>query len=128
MIFFSMLLVYTRARLPSHYTGEVMNWPILQCSATAVERGCTLAACRSEEHTSELQSHSDLVCRLLLEKKKTTSYSTCASRCEAAVSCSHRSHVVCRAPLLSSIRPHRSVSRRRPARHSPDLRATSHVT
>src|SRR5438132_8219490 len=28
---------------------------------------------RSEEHTSELQSHSDLVCRLLLEKKKTSS-------------------------------------------------------
>src|SRR2546428_11032824 len=29
---------------------------------------------RSEEHTSELQSRSDLVCRLLLEKKKTTTY------------------------------------------------------
>src|SRR5688572_32288247 len=28
------------------------------------------AACRSEEHTSELQSQSNLVCRLLLEKKK----------------------------------------------------------
>src|SRR5260221_5147755 len=28
------------------------------------------AALRSEEHTSELQSHSDIVCRLLLEKKK----------------------------------------------------------
>src|SRR5256712_1223513 len=28
-------------------------------------------AVRSEEHTSELQSRSDLVCRLLLEKKKT---------------------------------------------------------
>src|SRR5947207_10808881 len=27
---------------------------------------------RSEEHTSELQSHSDLVCRLLLEKKNKT--------------------------------------------------------
>src|SRR5260370_25249562 len=27
---------------------------------------------RSEEHTSELQSHLNLVCRLLLEKKKTT--------------------------------------------------------
>src|SRR5437773_9765873 len=27
---------------------------------------------RSEEHTSELQSHHDLVCRLLLEKKKVT--------------------------------------------------------
>src|SRR5260221_4531541 len=32
--------------------------------------GRTHAKRRSEEHTSELQSHSDLVCRLLLEKKK----------------------------------------------------------
>src|SRR5260221_2362683 len=48
-------------------------------------RGCILsvfhwlfaAAClRSEEHTSELQSHSDLVCRLLLEKKKRRRAST----------------------------------------------------
>src|SRR5260221_5336987 len=31
---------------------------------------------RSEEHTSELQSHSDLVCRLLLEKKKKINYRT----------------------------------------------------
>src|SRR2546430_13516910 len=30
------------------------------------------AAARSEEHTSELQSQSNLVCRLLLEKKKKT--------------------------------------------------------
>src|SRR5260221_4611634 len=30
----------------------------------------SLCRLRSEEHTSELQSHSDLVCRLLLEKKK----------------------------------------------------------
>src|SRR4051812_49792793 len=29
---------------------------------------------RSEEHTSELQSHVNLVCRLLLEKKKTTKH------------------------------------------------------
>src|SRR2546430_13572148 len=29
---------------------------------------------RSEEHTSELQSQSNLVCRLLLEKKKTLTY------------------------------------------------------
>src|SRR5260221_1927297 len=29
----------------------------------------TMRGMRSEEHTSELQSHSDLVCRLLLEKK-----------------------------------------------------------
>src|SRR5438034_5315327 len=32
--------------------------------------GTRFAAWRSEEHTSELQSHSDLVCRLLLEKKQ----------------------------------------------------------
>src|SRR2546430_13308791 len=31
---------------------------------------------RSEEHTSELQSQSNLVCRLLLEKKKNTTHST----------------------------------------------------
>src|SRR5438132_3151264 len=31
---------------------------------------CATILWRSEEHTSELQSHSDLVCRLLLEKKK----------------------------------------------------------
>src|SRR5204862_6194077 len=31
---------------------------------------------RSEEHTSELQSRRDLVCRLLLEKKKTTRITT----------------------------------------------------
>src|SRR2546430_10708284 len=37
-----------------------------------------LAAERSEEHTSELQSQSNLVCRLLLEKKTTTSW--CARR------------------------------------------------
>src|SRR5260370_3318907 len=30
--------------------------------------------CRSEEHTSELQSHLNLVCRLLLEKKKKQRY------------------------------------------------------
>src|SRR5437773_8671528 len=33
-------------------------------------RGGFLLVDRSEEHTSELQSHHDLVCRLLLEKKK----------------------------------------------------------
>src|SRR5438034_5996169 len=38
-------------------------------------RGWAARAMRSEEHTSELQSHSDLVCRLLLEKKKTYTYS-----------------------------------------------------
>src|SRR2546421_1939417 len=35
---------------------------------------------RSEEHTSELQSRSDLVCRLLLEKKKKNSHSRLCQR------------------------------------------------
>src|SRR5260370_29790138 len=38
----------------------------------ACDVGKTSQALRSEEHTSELQSHLNLVCRLLLEKKKNT--------------------------------------------------------
>src|SRR5438874_3750684 len=38
--------------------------------------GCRCPGQRSEEHTSELQSRRDLVCRPLLEKKKTTSPTT----------------------------------------------------
>src|SRR5438034_6805956 len=41
----------------------------LQAFAVQVPDPLTPPAGRSEEHTSELQSHSDLVCRLLLEKK-----------------------------------------------------------
>src|SRR5438034_3462962 len=37
---------------------------------SSVRDSLTSSDVRSEEHTSELQSHSDLVCRLLLEKKK----------------------------------------------------------
>src|SRR2546430_9684830 len=50
-------------------------------SATVAPKSCKLAFAllassrRSEEHTSELQSQSNLVCRLLLEKKKRTSTS-----------------------------------------------------
>src|SRR4051812_49800809 len=39
-------------------------------SAAAAGRRSTTVGPRSEEHTSELQSHVNLVCRLLLEKKK----------------------------------------------------------
>src|SRR5438034_8616892 len=44
-----------------------------KATAVATARNKPITRCRprrSEEHTSELQSHSDLVCRLLLEKKK----------------------------------------------------------
>src|SRR2546430_13479482 len=45
---------------------------------------------RSEEHTSELQSQSNLVCRLLLEKKKTTIRTKPAPRHLQASACCHR--------------------------------------
>src|SRR5256886_13274989 len=50
------------------------------CGTNAAERRISLPVAasstytRSEEHTSELQSQSNLVCRLLLEKKKNTVY------------------------------------------------------
>src|SRR5690242_9665569 len=53
------------------------TYPITRQPAAVLGVGCSLvvtktpmAAARSEEHTSELQSHVNLVCRLLLEKKK----------------------------------------------------------
>src|SRR5260221_7917692 len=42
----------------------------VRSSSSASFRKSSFESLRSEEHTSELQSHSDLVCRLLLEKKK----------------------------------------------------------
>src|SRR5260370_21057038 len=40
---------------------------------------------RSEEHTSELQSHLNLVCRLLLEKKKYITYSLIRNRSDTTM-------------------------------------------
>src|SRR2546427_18785 len=44
---------------------------LLNLAGMPAEFGQTREISRSEEHTSELQSQSNLVCRLLLEKKKT---------------------------------------------------------
>src|SRR5260370_3307111 len=44
--------------------------PCCGSAQPAVSKSRTPRAARSEEHTSELQSHLNLVCRLLLEKKK----------------------------------------------------------
>src|SRR5437773_222823 len=59
-----------RPGLPRHAPqSQRPEWRhALRAVAIAVRAGEGL---RSEEHTSELQSHHDLVCRLLLEKKKT---------------------------------------------------------
>src|SRR5688572_2773995 len=57
------------------YTGDTRPSPTRARVAVRMDRVLTTkASCkkesRSEEHTSELQSQSNLVCRLLLEKKK----------------------------------------------------------
>src|SRR2546430_5935138 len=57
---------------------QLMSSPFLACVPVVSERGFSRPRpgsprSRSEEHTSELQSQSNLVCRLLLEKKKNTS-------------------------------------------------------
>src|SRR5690606_41278199 len=46
------------------------SWRSVVRTAAMTERAEAVAAPRSEEHTSELQSRENLVCRLLLEKKK----------------------------------------------------------
>src|SRR5438034_1489558 len=45
-------------------------WGFKEEAMDGIHENAALNQQRSEEHTSELQSHSDLVCRLLLEKKK----------------------------------------------------------
>src|SRR5260221_7966680 len=56
---------------------------------------------RSEEHTSELQSHSDLVCRLLLEKKKKKNkYNPFTPMCNKALSRNTR-RSLCTRPVRS---------------------------
>src|SRR5260221_2917977 len=75
----STLFPYTTLFRSSRITAEALTPP--PAAAVSVLLPCANAPkCsaarssffgrRSEEHTSELQSHSDLVCRLLLEKKK----------------------------------------------------------
>src|SRR5438132_3305224 len=60
----------TRARLFESTRDPARECPDVGPPVSADLGFVVNAAERSEEHTSELQSHSDLVCRLLLEKKK----------------------------------------------------------
>src|SRR5260221_4993212 len=58
-------IAYSRARrlfARSRRIANPVTWPRISMRLDLAKR--------SEEHTSELQSHSDLVCRLLLEEKK----------------------------------------------------------
>src|SRR5438034_1829233 len=66
--FLETTLVERDARYRKHGASPYIGEPNVKESAGGLRDMHT--AMRSEEHTSELQSHSDLVCRLLLEKKK----------------------------------------------------------
>src|SRR2546430_9958496 len=66
----STLFPYTtlfRSDVISKLSDVIRNLP---CDAMVTPRTSAKTGQRSEEHTSELQSQSNLVCRLLLEKKK----------------------------------------------------------
>src|SRR5260221_14682798 len=84
---------------PTLVTGRISrtrSWLRLEIGSTPRRSRSTKSTCctgaRSEEHTSELQSHSDLVCRLLLEKKKKRFYNqrkTVMQQCDTVLVCSH---------------------------------------
>src|SRR5437773_11188412 len=72
----STLFPYTtlfRSVSSRHLDGRLVSERRTHSTATGLS---PIDANRSEEHTSELQSHHDLVCRLLLEKKKKTTQSS----------------------------------------------------
>src|SRR3989454_3735317 len=66
----AIVAVVTAVTLPS--VGGLLDWIAVNTAAQDVATALAAArnAARSEEHTSELQSPCNLVCRLLLEKKK----------------------------------------------------------
>src|SRR2546430_7106750 len=69
----SLLTAHPSERLRAHSTFRLSGQPPAHQASAALLSVAgleTTAASRSEEHTSELQSQSNLVCRLLLEKKK----------------------------------------------------------
>src|SRR5260370_28120234 len=79
---------------------RTLTWPGLPASTP--ERG-PLPKYRSEEHTSELQSHLNLVCRLLLEKKKK---STAKCRSVATRACAHPRCCTLRRSQMRNARHH----------------------
>src|SRR5262252_10812299 len=81
-VFKPLFFFFTDTATPEIYTLSLHDaLPIFRASAPALAGSPDVgdrslcrheSRARSEEHTSELQSHSDLVCRPLLEKKKTS--------------------------------------------------------
>src|SRR2546425_7095462 len=70
----STLFPYTtlfRSQLVNSTAARTRDWNWEDAALPEFEKQHPYLVCRSEEHTSELQSLAYLVCRLLLEKKKT---------------------------------------------------------
>src|SRR5438093_13223487 len=67
--------LFRSRRTPCHRALAVRLDGPTRAPRAPVLRRAARAAARSEEHTSELQSLTNLVCRLLLEKKKSTKQS-----------------------------------------------------
>src|SRR3989442_7933075 len=69
------VVVLERERFPRFHIGESQlprtNEILHALGARDIIAAAVIRRCRSEEHTSELQSRPHLVCRLLLEKKNT---------------------------------------------------------
>src|SRR2546430_13276110 len=76
------MMAKSRRFLPTKWFTTASSLAVVEFASTGVNTITPFAvsivtsksATRSEEHTSELQSQSNLVCRLLLEKKKNTTY------------------------------------------------------
>src|SRR5256885_8486353 len=76
------LLVKSRWPEASVTLALTVIWRLAPTARPAVEVQLWVAQVRSEEHTSELQSPCNLVCRLLLEKKKKTQDYTVLIYCQ----------------------------------------------
>src|SRR2546421_613736 len=82
---------------------------------------------RSEEHTSELQSRSDLVCRLLLEKKTSITLRTCSSKIITSILSFISGRLASKSnPIKQLIRNGRSASLQRTFKKS--FSTVSHTT
>src|SRR2546430_3192025 len=101
--FFLMIRRPPRSTLfPSRRSSDLLYSTVLDFSLVALMDHCprrgqkvdVLARLtrRSEEHTSELQSQSNLVCRLLLEKKKKTSSPSTLSPTPSSITQLHDRH------------------------------------
>src|SRR2546430_7659529 len=64
-------IAWTTGRTDRRKTKDAHGVAYAQLNGTELKAVLRAVSHRSEEHTSELQSQSNLVCRLLLEKKKT---------------------------------------------------------